>query len=250
MLILLTMILVGIILGFTGAGGSGFVIAILITFFDVPLHTALGTSMIAMLFTVLSGTYSHFKEGNVCLHIGFVMGFFAAITAFAGTFIARAIPAETLTFISAGLLLVSSFLIWLRTRVTITSNESNYNKLDRKTVANSGWSGGLIGLISGTCGLGSAPIIQVVLLTVMKLDIVKVAGTSMLIIIPIALSGGIGFYAAGFFSLELLFKIVIGTIVGSYIGAKFTSKVPKSILRTALVYTPAFSAVLMLLSFF
>jgi uncharacterized membrane protein YfcA len=247
MLILLTMIAVGVILGFTGAGGSGFVIAVLITFFEIPLHTALGTSMIAMIFTVIAGSYSHFKEGNVSVPIGITVGMFAALGTYTGTFIARSIPADTLTYITAGLLFISSFLIWLRTRIKINEEEEKANKLNRKIVGNSSWTGGMIGIISGTCGLGSAPMIQVSLLTIMKLDIVKVAGTTMLIIIPIAIFGGLGFYSAGFFSLKLLFQIVIGTAVGSYFGAKFTKRAHKELLRFAMVYTPALSGLLMLL---
>lgn len=54
-LIILVMFLLGIILGFIGAGGAGFVIALLTILFHVPIHTALGTSLAGMAFTSLSG---------------------------------------------------------------------------------------------------------------------------------------------------------------------------------------------------
>ncbi len=55
MLIILVMFLLGIILGFIGAGGAGFVIALLTLLFHIPIHTALGTSLAGMAFTSLSG---------------------------------------------------------------------------------------------------------------------------------------------------------------------------------------------------
>lgn len=58
MYIILTMLLLGILLGFVGAGGAGFVIALLTLIFDIPIHTALGTSLAAMAFTTLSGAYT------------------------------------------------------------------------------------------------------------------------------------------------------------------------------------------------
>ena len=45
MLIVLVMFLLGLVLGFVGAGGAGFVIALLTMMFHIPIHTALGTSL-------------------------------------------------------------------------------------------------------------------------------------------------------------------------------------------------------------
>lgn len=60
--ITLTMFLMGILLGFIGAGGSGFIIALLTVVFGVPIQTALGTSLAAMVFTTMSGAYSHYRQ--------------------------------------------------------------------------------------------------------------------------------------------------------------------------------------------
>ncbi len=42
MAIIITMLLMGILLGFVGAGGAGFIIAILTLVFHIPIHVALG----------------------------------------------------------------------------------------------------------------------------------------------------------------------------------------------------------------
>ena len=39
MLLFVTMILVGVLIGFTGAGGAGTVIAVLTAIFSIPVHT-------------------------------------------------------------------------------------------------------------------------------------------------------------------------------------------------------------------
>jgi hypothetical protein len=41
LIITLTMFLIGILLGFNGAGGAGFIIALLTVIFGVSIHTAL-----------------------------------------------------------------------------------------------------------------------------------------------------------------------------------------------------------------
>ena len=92
MAIVLTMLLLGAILGFVGAGGSGFIIAILTLVFKIPIHTALATSLTAMAFTSLSGAFSHYREGNISIKAGLLVGGFGAIGALIGSKIAAFIP--------------------------------------------------------------------------------------------------------------------------------------------------------------
>ena len=85
MLIFFTMFLTGLVVGFAGVGGSGIVIAILSVVFKVPIHTALGTSLGAMGFTTLAGSYSHFRERNVAVRCGLAVGIFGAVGAYMGS---------------------------------------------------------------------------------------------------------------------------------------------------------------------
>lgn len=82
LIVLCTMLVIGLLLGFVGAGGSGFIIAILTEVFGIPIHTALGTSLAAMVFTSLSGTLSHLRERNTMVKIGLATGLFGAVGAF------------------------------------------------------------------------------------------------------------------------------------------------------------------------
>jgi len=66
--------LIGLLIGFVGAGGAGVAVAILTTAFDLPAHAAIGTAIAAMFFVTISGTISHLREGNVALQIGLVVG--------------------------------------------------------------------------------------------------------------------------------------------------------------------------------
>ena len=61
MLVFAAMLLLGILLGFVGAGGAGVMITMLSVGFDIPMQVALGTSLAAMTFTSLSGSVSHFR---------------------------------------------------------------------------------------------------------------------------------------------------------------------------------------------
>ncbi|MGG2225711.1 TSUP family transporter [Bacillus subtilis] len=135
MLIILVMFLLGIILGFIGAGGAGFVIALLTLLFHIPIHTALGTSLAGMAFTSLSGAYSHYREGNIQnenrlnsrrLCCGWLI-FRAKLTSF--------IPADLLHYLTAGMLFLSAILILIRLFILKEKAQVNQSTLSTYTRA-------------------------------------------------------------------------------------------------------------------
>lgn len=252
MLLLLTMFALGLLLGFVGAGGSGFIIAVLTVFFGIPVHTALGTSLAAMVFSTLSGAYSHFREGNVVLKSGLVVGGFGGMGAYIGARIAHLIPAEELTWMTGSVLLLSALLLWIRIFVVSRLSAEAVNA--RKAPAGirfwlfAFFVGMVTGMLSGTFGIGSTPFIQVGLLVFFAMTVQQSAGTTLLVILPIALVGALGYYSVGYLDVLLFAKVVVGTMIGSYIGAKFTNRLHPLILKTAMVGMPVTGGILMLVS--
>lgn len=251
MLITLVMFLLGLLLGFVGAGGAGVVIAVLTAGFGIPVHTALGTSLSAMVFTTISGAYSHYRQGNIVLKNAIAVGAFGAVGAFAGAHIAAFMPGGKLKLFTAAMLFLSALLLWLRV--------SNYfggifSRFDAGAVPEGGsfWlraSGlGLVtGLLSGAFGIGSTPFIQIGLLIFFGMTLYQSAGTTMLVILPIALMGGIGYLTAGNLDLSLLVKVTAGLMSGAYIGAKFTKRLHPNVLKTTMVTIPALGGIILLL---
>ncbi|MDT2046052.1 sulfite exporter TauE/SafE family protein [Priestia flexa] len=244
--IILTMLAVGLILGFVGAGGSGFIISLLTLFFNVPVHIALATALAAMIFSSLSGAISHYREGNVSLKSGIIIGVVGALGAWLGSHFSSFIPEEQLTWLTASMLFLSGVLLWVRTVVLSRKSGNTPIPQGAHFVIASILIGVVTGLLSGMFGIGSTPFIQLGLMMILGLSLHKSAGTTMLIIIPIAIGGGTGYYQQGFLDIQLLFEVVVGTMVGSYIGAKFTNRVPTPVLKTSLVALPIFSGFLLI----
>ena len=73
-MLFLSMLVLGGIIGFVGAGGGGVVITLLVVGFGVPIHQALAVALGSMAFTTLSGAVSHYREGEVVPCTGFVIG--------------------------------------------------------------------------------------------------------------------------------------------------------------------------------
>jgi uncharacterized membrane protein YfcA len=250
MLLFVTMILIGILIGFTGAGGAGTVIAVLTAIFGIPVHTALGTSLASMIFTSLSGTLSHLKAHNVVLKIGIIIGLFGAIGSFIGAQIAGFIDEDILKYCTAGMMTFSAFLLWRRLFMTQrpSKTKATNTAVNHSTnlIAKGAFVGIITGCLSGFLGIGAAPFIQIGLLTIFGLTAKKSVGTTMLVILPIAFVGGFGYYIIGHLDIPLFIKVVCGTMIGSYIGAKLTAYANEVFLKVVMIAVPIASALLLI----
>jgi uncharacterized membrane protein YfcA len=248
-MILFTMLLMGIVLGFTGTGGSGFIIALLVVVFGIPIHTALGVSLASMVFSTLTGSISHFRDGNVNTRIGLSMGGFGALGAYAGTWISSGIGSDRLVWMTGSMLILSGILIWTRTRL-VASKQQDGNQ-ETSTMPMPFWfsvmfSGIGTGLLSGVFGIGSTPFIQLALLILFGLSLRHAVGTTMLVIMPIAVFASVGFMQTGHFDWLLLLQVTVGTMTGSYVGAKLTKRAPKIVLRMSMISIPIAGGFLLL----
>jgi len=70
----------GFMTGFIGAGGGTNILLILLFVNKFPMHKALGTSILIMSFTALSGVIGHATFGNVNLTTGITLSFSAILT--------------------------------------------------------------------------------------------------------------------------------------------------------------------------
>ena len=134
-----------------------------------------------MVFTSLSGSISHFREGNVNRRLGALLGLFGAGGAFMGAHISSALSSATLKPLTGAVLLISALLIYLRVfhpRHPLFSLRCN---ADKGVVF---WMLTVIvgicnGLISGACGVGATPFIQLTLLIIFNVPLYQTVGTTM-----------------------------------------------------------------------
>ncbi|MCO5225674.1 MAG: sulfite exporter TauE/SafE family protein, partial [Thermomicrobiales bacterium] len=154
-----------------GAGGAGVMVSMLTLVFDLPIHTAVGTALAAMVFTTISGSISHFREGNVVVKPGVLLGLGGMIGAIAGADLSQSIPEHILQPAAGAALLFLAFLVWLRMRLSsriISLQEGDPVEISRKQVMVGGSAGFLGGVASAFFGVGMAPFVQLTLLTVLR----------------------------------------------------------------------------------
>jgi len=244
--------LIGLLIGFVGAGGAGIAVAILTTGFDLPAHTAIGTAIVAMFFVTISGAISHLREGNVAQRLGLVVGLSGAAGAVLGADTSQAVDDQTLAMAAGFALWGLAVLMWLRTRRTTLIAGTREPVWDGETTRSPReWLAGIgLGATGGAAaaffGVGMAPFLQLGLLTVHHLPLRQTVGTTMLVLVFISASGGATLARHGDVSMPHLLGLTIGLASGAYFGARFTRRAPRRLLRSAVVIIPFVAGAMLL----
>lgn len=236
------MFAVGCLIGFIGAGGAGVTVSILTVGFGLPIHTAVGTALAAMVFTTLSGSISHFREGNVAIPPALVIGGAGMTGAILGADLAQGIPEHILQPAAGFALWFLALLVWLRlrmrSRLRTVSEEEPARPLTPAQYAGGAGMGVFGGIGSAFFGVGMAPFVQLGMLTVMRQTLIRSVGSTMAALCLISISGAAALARHGDVSLVHLVGVMIGMTAGSYAGAKFTRRAPIGLLRAAVVAVP------------
>lgn len=243
---------VGVLLGFVGAGGAGVVVALLTSVYGLPVHQAIGTALATMCLVTISGSVSHFREGNVAPRIGSVVGLAGAVGAVAGAQYSQAV-AEARLQVMAGLgLWVLAALVWLRTRLAaVVPGGLDPEWAGETTRPGRDWAASLgLGMSGGAAaaflGVGMAPFLQLGYLAVLRLPLRQAVGTTMLTLVFISAAGSAALARAGDVSPAHFLGTTIGLATGAWFGARFTRRAPRSILRGAVVLIPFLAGALLL----
>ena len=243
----------GLLLGFVGAGGAGLAVALLTSVFRLPVHQAIGTALAAMCFVTVSGAVSHYREGNVAPRVGLVVGAAGALGAVVGADTSQRIPAATLQVLAGLALWGLAALVWLRTRlgVGVVSGRTEREWAGEAARPGREWAASVgLGVSGGAAaaflGVGMAPFLQLGFLTLLRLPLRQTVGTTMLTLVFISAAGSVALARHGDVSLPHLIGAVLGLASGAYVGARFTRRVRREVLRVAVVVIPFLAGAMLL----
>lgn len=250
-MIFLSMLLLGTLIGFVGAGGAGVTITLLTVGFNIPIHIALGVALSSMVFTMISGVISHLRENEVELKTGLIISLGGVIGAFVGAKFSTIIPENILSIFTALMIILSALILYIKVYHNDLLNK--YLKVPTTSLAGKKFYiygilvGCINGFLSGAFGIGAAAFIQISLLIIFGVPLLKSIGTCMLIILPISASGGLGYLTSGNLDFTIFLQTVAGLMIGAFIGSKFTHLAPKPILKFAIVAMPTIGGLILLL---
>ncbi|HOK56448.1 MAG TPA: sulfite exporter TauE/SafE family protein [bacterium] len=104
----------GLISGLCGVGGAVLIIPLLYLFLKIPIHYAIGTALIAILFNAISGSIAYMVRNLVNIKIGLLLALTSIIGAPLGAKIGINLPKKTMRKIFSIILILSGISVLFR----------------------------------------------------------------------------------------------------------------------------------------
>ena len=206
----------------------------MILIFGVTPQVAVATSLASVLPTTAVGAFSHYRQGNVNIRIGLILGIGGLIGTLIGANIANIIPPNLLQKI-LGIFTLIMIIPMLRSLVQRRQKLKEKNEDKEKTLTFTGpkkviasFFGVASGLMAGVFGISGTPPVIAGLYS-LGLPAAMVVGTSVFVLIFNSVAGIGGFYLLGRLDLTLIILLGGGGAVGAFIGPVLLKKInPKN----------------------
>ncbi|MDF1880007.1 sulfite exporter TauE/SafE family protein [Sulfurimonas sp. MAG313] len=216
---------VGVLSGFFGIGGGTILVPILL-FMGYDIKTAIGISVVQMVFSSLYGSFLNFKKGSLefdtVLSIG-IGGFIGAL--FSG-WVVSIVPAQTLEYIFLGFVMIALARM-AYTPATYTQSRSIHPAFLFLI-------GCALGVFAISIGVGGSILLVPILVGFLHFEIKKAISAGLFFVVFSSISGLISFSLVG--HIQYLDGIIIGmaSLVGVYLGVYLNHKT-SSILQKRLL---------------
>lgn len=229
-----------------GLGGGVFLVPFLALVFNLPMHQAVATSILAVIATSSAGAAMNIERQIVNLRLGMVLEVSTVIGAILGGLTANMLSGQALSRIFASLLLVVSFLMIWRVRhfrqnhtaadegVFPSSYEDESTgelvSYSAKRVPLVSLIALIAGNISGLLGVGGG-IFKVPAMNMISGVPMKAAtATSNFMIGVTAAASAFIYFAHGHLNPFIVSPAVLGVLGGSFLGIKINRKIKGSLL--------------------
>ncbi len=224
-------IAVGFTLGLIGGGGSVLAVPLLLYVVGIKdIHTAIGTSALAVGTIAAINLYSHKRKNNVRLRKGLTF----ALPGLGGTLLGAQLglitPSDSLLMFFALFMSVVGFLM-LRKKATKSDVQSSGKQttvmLSKRNVPLSGF---VVGTLAGYFGIGGGFLIVPTLMYSGGLNIIEAIGTSLVSVSAFGLTTATNYFVAGNVDVLVAILFVVGGVMGGIFGVRLTDKIPNVLL--------------------
>lgn len=241
---------VGLIVGLTGVGGGSLMTPILIFFFGIKPHMAVGTDLLFAAFTKMGGTASLARQrlvpwkvvGQLCA--GSIPAALLALWALKvmGPASGRA---QTIMTTTLGFALLLTAAATLYKVIAFSAQRQAAEATARKNFTGDPtrprhWSlpvllGAVIGTLVTFTSVGAGAIgVTVLLLVYPLLPLPRVIGADIAYAVPLTLVAGLGHASLGSVDWPLLAQLLAGSLPGIWLGSRLVTRTPERLIRSAL----------------
>ncbi len=230
---------IGLIVGLTGMGGGALLTPMLVLGFGIDPLTAVSSDLVASLCMKPVGGAVHLRHGTVRTDVVRWLMLGSIPTAFLGVLILTSLlggnGAAMKTLLGGALLLVLGSMIVRRAFGPRRPVEA-----DDRAVAPRPWAtllaGALGGLVVGLTSVGSGSLIIAALMIVYpRMSMRSLVGTDLVQAVPLVGSAALAHLLFGDVHLGLTASLLLGSIPGVYLGARFSTKASDTVLKPVIM---------------
>ncbi len=214
-------IMIGLLLGLVGGGGSILTVPVLVYVIGLDVRAATATSLAIVGTSALAGAIPHARAGRVNGHVALFFGLVGIAGAFAGAWLNHLVAGAWILLLFGVLMLVVAVRMWLR---KAPGRPARTGEDEPGAVWKVGLAGLGVGVLTGFFGVGGGFLIVPALALALGMSMAMAVGTS-LVIIAINSASGLAAHL-GTSGLELLVALffIAGGIVGGLVGGRLAGK--------------------------
>lgn len=177
----------GFLSGLFGVGGGLVIVPALVALAGMPRKLASGTSLVAIIPTAAVGVISYAVKGNVDLLVALILAVGSVVGAQLGSWLLHRLPVRAIRIAFMVFMLVAALSLF----VTVPSRGASFTPTPA-AVLGLVVLGVVTGVLSGLLGVGGGLIVVPVLIVVFGVSDLLTKGSSLLMMIPTAVSGTVG----------------------------------------------------------
>lgn len=220
-------LLAGIFGGLVGLGGGVVMIPLMMRFFRLTQHQAHGTSLMALVFTGLSGAVTYYLNGSVDLMASICLAAAAMSTSWLGALSAHALPEWKLKGAFGIFVIFVSLVLLSKPYFAQFSHPlAGWPRLAALLL-----SGAAAGFLGGMMGVGGGSIMVPALVLFLGLTQHTAQGSSLLAMVPAGGVGALTHWRLGNVVPNILLGLILGIILGTYLGGTLAHYLAEGSLR-------------------
>jgi uncharacterized membrane protein YfcA len=219
--------LAGVFGGLVGLGGGVIMIPLMVGVLKLDQHKAHGTSLVALVFTGISGAVAYGLKGTVDVIAAVLMAATAMVTARAGAHFAHSLPEWKLKRSFGGFLIFVSILLLLKPYlIHAQKTETGLQKAVVLLIT-----GLFTGFLSGMMGVGGGTIMVPAMVLLAGFEQHLAQGSSLLAMVPAGTVGAYTHWKLGNVRTNLLAGLIPGILIGTYLGGSLAHVLSEAALR-------------------
>ena len=226
-------LVVGVVLGLLGGGGSILAVPIFLYVFHVEPKPAIAMSLVVVGMSALVGFLTHWRQGTVNVRIAVMFGALAMIGAFAGARVARHVPASVqLSLFAVFAFSAAAFMLRDSLKKSPAADANHSDHQPRFTPVLGVQALG-VGILTALIGAGGGFIIVPALVLMGDVPVKAAVGSSLLIIAMNATSGVAGYLGQVVFDWRLVSWFAGVAAIGAITGTRFMRRLPAARIKQA-----------------